>query len=174
MNAHYGARPTKRDCRSMRALGCIAIPLLSTPLYLRPQLPPCRASSIRCSDPDGSDSSDVDWDGAWRRLQLESQDEPANALQDAMAELLLAEAQVISAKSELEAANRQKAELQAELEEVQQQQRSLQQQALADAVVLSLAIAALIKLVVLLQESGPASVAGCLLMPLVCASGQIH
>ena len=91
-----------------------------------------------------------------------------------MAELLLAEAQVISAKSELEAANRQKAELQAELEEVQQQQRSLQQQALADAVVLSLAIAALIKLVVLLQESGPASVAGCLLMPLVCASGQIH
>ena len=152
-------------------IGSLTLLYVPTPLYLRPHAP--YRAHLRCSDADSSDS-EVDWDGAWRRLQLESQDEPANALQDAMAELLLAEAQVISAKSELEAANRQKAELQAELEEVQQQQSSLQQQALADAVVLSLAIAALIKLVVLLQESGPASVAGCLLMPLVCASGQIH
>ena len=105
---------------------------------------------------------------------MESGDEPTNALQDAMAELLLAEASVAAARSELDAANRQKAALQAELEEVQQQQNSLQRKRLSDAVVLALAIAALISLAVRWQESGPASVAGCLLMPLVCASGQVH
>lgn len=141
------------------------------------------------ADANDAGSQSRDWDGAWRRWQLESSsDGEGNVLQDAMAELVSAEAAVRAAKEEVDLAAEEKQALEEELAALQRARRDPFEQLdeiyelLAarldrDTVLLSggkaLFAVALLSLAFRWRTDGPGSVAGCLLLPLACATGQI-
>ena len=124
---------------------------------------------------------------------VESGDEAASeeviALQDAMADLLSAEAAVRSAQDDWVEAAKEKAKLEIELEglrarkgrlpytfeEIEEVYRMLQSDERLVWVLLARAALALALVSLLLRwrTEGAGSVAGCLLMPLACAMGQV-
>ena len=139
---------------------------------------------------------ELDWDSAWRRWQLEGAgddgappDSSSTAVQDALSTLLSAEAAVRAAKQDREAAADEKAALQAELAELQEARRlpyeieeieeiyrlltNLDRSTawkIAGRVVFAVVF---VSLLLRWRTDGLQSVAGCLLLPLACATGQV-
>lgn len=149
------------------------------PRSLQHTLQPVRCC-IMCSGADRSqaDSDDeaasMDWDRAWSRYQLENPAEmeelDVSAVQNALTELVMAEANVRQAEDELYAASKKKADLEAELAAL----NSFESTPIATQIAGRLALAlAFVSLVVRYNSSGAESVAGCLLMPVACALGQV-
>ena len=138
-----------------------------------------------------------DWDQAWRRFQLEGMEggdgegEGTTELQDAMADLISAEAAVRVARIDQQKAAEERERLLQELGDTAEEQRrrklpytfeeldEVYRLAQANPSVLYLLLARLavgLTLVALLLKGrveGAEGVAGCLLMPFACATGQI-
>ena len=98
----------------------------------------------------------------------EDEDE-AEALQNALTDLVLAEANVRAAAEEVQAVAETKAALEKELVELR---TGAKQQAMDILLRVTLA-ASVISLYVRYNLEGGESVAGCLLMPVACALGQV-
>ena len=147
--------------------------ILRQPLWQPPVVSTWRHAHVLCSEEEGEED-DLDWDRAWRRYQLEAADEGGtNVLQDALSDLVQAEASVRSAQQMRDEAAEEKAKLQAELAAVQREMEQLPDAGaveLAGRVTLALALAYLLQR---LQSGGVSSALACLLLPLGCATGQV-
>ena len=145
---------------------------------------------------DEEPESQADWDRAWQRWQMENGDRENDAapldsstVGDAMAELLSAEAAIRSAQEEVSAARQEKARLEAELAALQQQRRlpyafeeidelyrlieKMDGQATWVLVGRAALVACTASLLLRWRNEGFASVVGCVLLPLACATGQV-
>ena len=150
-----------------------------------------RAHRVRCSATDGSDTEDG-WDDAWRKFQLENEarvKKETNDIQNAMADLRSAEANIRATQQDWGDAAQEKEKLEIELDRVRRQQQGLPWEfeeldelykliQSDENFVLRLGARAAVALVLVSlalrwRADGLESVAGCLLMPLVCATGQM-
>ena len=165
--------------------------------------PPGRARRVvLCSaDAPGGDEcpSNTDWDRAWQRWQLEGDGGPrgegANAVADALSQLASAEANVRAAREEADSAADEKARLQAELDGIRRlspekrlsrrlpyeyEEIDALYKLIADdeTFVRRLAVRACLAILVLSlllrwRTQGFESVAGCVVMPLVCVASSL-
>ena len=158
-----------------------------------------RAYLRACASQEGEEEEgENDWDSAWVRFQLESVDGAeegstellgATELQDAMADLISAEAAVRVARIDQQKASDEREKLLAELGDSAEAKKRLPYSfeeldevyrlAQDNPSVLYLLLARLalgVTIVALLlrgRVEGAEGVAGCLLMPIACATGQI-
>lgn len=162
----------------------------------QPRVATCNIVMCSSGGDESEEQSSMDWDRAWQRWQLEGlADQPqqasgsgSEAMQDALAGMLSAEAAREAAKQELEAAARQKAELEAELEELQQSRakrlpwqfeeldalRIIFEKGSGLNIGLRLvAFALLLSLLFRWRTRGFEDMLGCVAMPLVCAANDI-
>ena len=128
------------------------------------------SSCSMCSS--SEETADTDWDAAWSRYRMEQVDEvdtEAEVIQTALTDLVLAEANVRAAADAVDAAAEEKAALERELAELRS---GAKEQTLDLFLRISLAISC-VSLYIRFNTDGFESVAGCVLMPVACALGQV-